>query len=254
MVARDDLHGLLDELVALVFELFAVAILAGVHTATEVVVLRRRRWRSVLGLAWSYERSNAYWNSPIAVSRDHVVDPQLLADLLNPQMRNIGVQLLGSHRRSDGSWEIHQPSRFVVCRIAPPVSLPSLLGAVGIELRLAALRAASALRIDRRRGCRTAIWAVITAEAATRAQWDGVSTGLPEIVSPRHLCAAEDENISSRAQLSKELGSEVEAVTKFTSAGICRVHVLSSVNVKNRRNGMRHVTDAPRLIHSRFWS
>jgi hypothetical protein len=37
------LHGLLDQLVALFFETLLVAVLASVDTATEVVVLRRRR-------------------------------------------------------------------------------------------------------------------------------------------------------------------------------------------------------------------
>ena len=48
MVAGDDLHRLLDELVTLFLESFTVAVLARVDTATEVVVLRRRRGRSVM--------------------------------------------------------------------------------------------------------------------------------------------------------------------------------------------------------------
>ena len=43
VIARDGLHGLLDQLVALFFETLLVAVLASVDTATEVVVLRRRR-------------------------------------------------------------------------------------------------------------------------------------------------------------------------------------------------------------------
>ena len=46
VVARDGLHGLLDQLVALFFETLLVAVLASVDTTTEVVVLRRRRGRS----------------------------------------------------------------------------------------------------------------------------------------------------------------------------------------------------------------
>lgn len=48
MIAGDDLHRLLDKLMALIFKLLPVAVLAGVHTATEVVVLWRRRRRTVL--------------------------------------------------------------------------------------------------------------------------------------------------------------------------------------------------------------
>jgi hypothetical protein len=47
MVIRNDFHSLLDQLVTLVFELFLVAELPGIDTATEVVVLRRRRWRPI---------------------------------------------------------------------------------------------------------------------------------------------------------------------------------------------------------------
>lgn len=46
MIARDDLHRLLNELVSLIFELLPVAVLARIHTTTEVVVLWRRRGRS----------------------------------------------------------------------------------------------------------------------------------------------------------------------------------------------------------------
>lgn len=46
VVSRDDLHGLLDQLVALFLETLLVAVLASVYTATKVVVLRRRRGRS----------------------------------------------------------------------------------------------------------------------------------------------------------------------------------------------------------------
>ena len=47
VVAWDDLHRLLDELVTFVFQLLAVTVLARVDTSTEVVVLRR--WRARAG-------------------------------------------------------------------------------------------------------------------------------------------------------------------------------------------------------------
>lgn len=46
MVVRDDLDGLLNQLVALILELLPVSVLASIDTATEVVVLWRWRWRS----------------------------------------------------------------------------------------------------------------------------------------------------------------------------------------------------------------
>jgi len=47
MIVRNDLHSLLDEFMALIFETLAVAELAGVNTSTEVVVLRGWRRGSV---------------------------------------------------------------------------------------------------------------------------------------------------------------------------------------------------------------
>ena len=43
VVVGDRLHGLLDQLVAFFLQAFPVAVLAGVDTATHVVVLGRRR-------------------------------------------------------------------------------------------------------------------------------------------------------------------------------------------------------------------
>lgn len=46
MVVWDDLDGLFNELVALIFETLAIAVLACINATTEVVILRRRRRRS----------------------------------------------------------------------------------------------------------------------------------------------------------------------------------------------------------------
>lgn len=47
MVVRDGLHGLFDQLVTLILEALAIAVLASVNTSTEVVILRRWRGRPV---------------------------------------------------------------------------------------------------------------------------------------------------------------------------------------------------------------
>jgi hypothetical protein len=47
VVVRDGLHGLLDQLVTLIFKSLAVTVFAGVHTSTKVVVLGWGRGRSV---------------------------------------------------------------------------------------------------------------------------------------------------------------------------------------------------------------
>ena len=46
MVVWDDLHGLFDELVTLIFKTFAIAKFSCIDTATEIIVLRWRRRRS----------------------------------------------------------------------------------------------------------------------------------------------------------------------------------------------------------------
>ena len=50
MIVRNDLHRLLNLLVAFIFKSLSVAIFAGVDTSTEVIVLRRGGWRPMLYL------------------------------------------------------------------------------------------------------------------------------------------------------------------------------------------------------------
>lgn len=84
MVVGDDFHRLLDELVALILKLLAVTVFASVDTTTEVVVLRRGRRGPRLGQVFAGKTEGL--GLPVTISRDNVVDPQLLADLLNAQM------------------------------------------------------------------------------------------------------------------------------------------------------------------------
>jgi hypothetical protein len=48
MVVRDDLHGLLNQLVTLVFKTLSVSELSSIDTATKVVVLWGWGWRSAI--------------------------------------------------------------------------------------------------------------------------------------------------------------------------------------------------------------
>lgn len=48
MIVRNDLHGLLNQLVALVLQLLPVSEFSGIDTATEVVVLWWGGWRPVM--------------------------------------------------------------------------------------------------------------------------------------------------------------------------------------------------------------
>jgi hypothetical protein len=184
VVAGNDLHGLLDGLVAFLLQLLAVAEFACVRAATKVVVLRRWRRRTVSHVSGRCMDKDVSINSPVTVGWHDIVDAQLLADLLDAQMGHVGVQLLGGHGRSDGSRQVHETRRLVVRRISPAIALASLFGAVWVELWLgldSGLWTAAALHVARwlfrRRG-------LVVAEAAL-AQRDGVGTGLSSL-SPRH--------------------------------------------------------------------
>ena len=65
MVVGNDLHGLLDEFVPFIFKPFAIAVFPCVDTATNVIVLWGRRWRTV------------------TIGGHDIVDSQLLADFFD---------------------------------------------------------------------------------------------------------------------------------------------------------------------------
>lgn len=60
---------------------------------------------------------------PIAISWNDIVDPQLLADLLDSQMQRVGLELLARHVRLDHCRQTREVGRLVVGGIAPSVSL-----------------------------------------------------------------------------------------------------------------------------------
>ena len=127
--------------------------------------------------------------SPIAIRRHNIIDPQLLANFLNTQVRHIRIQLLGRHGRRDGSRQVHQAGRFVIGGITPSIALATLLGAIRVELGFFALRAAAALGgLDRRSVIVWCAVAVVASEAAAITEWDSVCAGLAEVLSPRHAC------------------------------------------------------------------
>jgi hypothetical protein len=185
VVARDDLHRLFDELVTLFLESLTVTVLARVDTATEVVVLRRRRGRSGIELA-RVVRIVMGKDSPVAISRNNIVDPELLADLLNPQMGHVCIQLLSSHGRSNCGGQVHKASGLVVRCITPTITLATLLGAIRVQLRLFRhrLRAATTLAFVWRRG--EIGGSVRVASTAAGTQRYVVGAGAASIVAPRH--------------------------------------------------------------------
>ena len=185
MVAGDDLHRLLDELVTLFLESLTVTVLARVHATTEVIVLRRRRGRS-REKRQRVPQKQEKDNSPITISRNNIVDPKLLADLLNPQMGHISIQLLSSHGRSDGRGQVHQTSGLVVRRITPAIALATLLGAIRVQLRLFRHRlgTATTLALVRRGG--KVRCSIRVASAAASAERDVIRAGAAGLIAPRH--------------------------------------------------------------------
>lgn len=132
MIVRNYLHGLLNLFVAFVLKALAVTILSSIDTATEVVVLRRRRRRSVKIsiMSWLSEREG---HLPIAICWDDIIDPQLLTDLFDAQMQSVSFELLICHVGHNHGRKTHQSSSFILLRITPPIALLALLGAIGIE-------------------------------------------------------------------------------------------------------------------------
>jgi len=129
MVVRNDFHRLLNQLVALVFETFLVSELSSIDTATEVVVLRRRGWRSRTVLASARSKGMGRC-SPVAIGGNNILDPKLLTDLFNTQMKRVCFELFTSHVRHDGSWKSHEASSLVVSGVAPAISLLASPGSI----------------------------------------------------------------------------------------------------------------------------
>jgi hypothetical protein len=129
VVVRKRLHGLLDKLVALILEALAVAKLARVDTATEVVVLRRRR-RGPVTIS-GCDRVLGLWNVPVAICRHNIINLELLRDLLNAQMKRVSVKLLRSHGRVDSCRQAHKTSGLILASISPSVALLALSGTIG---------------------------------------------------------------------------------------------------------------------------
>ena len=126
---------------------------------------------------------------PIAIRRHDIINPQLLADLLDPQMRDISVQLLGRHGRRDGCRQVHQAGGLVVRSITPPVPLATLLGAIRIELWLPGHRlwAAAAFGFVGAAAILLGPRPILISKATAVAQRDGVGARAACVVPPRHL-------------------------------------------------------------------
>lgn len=69
VIVRNDFHGLLDEFVPFILKPLTVAVLSGVDTATNVIILWGGRWRTV------------------TIGGHDIVDSQLLADFFDTKTR-----------------------------------------------------------------------------------------------------------------------------------------------------------------------
>ena len=68
---------------------------------------------------------------PITISRDDIVDPQLLADLLNAQMQSVRLKLLASEVGHDHGGQTHQTCCLVLLLVTPAVALLAPFDAIG---------------------------------------------------------------------------------------------------------------------------
>jgi hypothetical protein len=71
---------------------------------------------------------------PIIVTRNNIVDPQLLANLFNTKMQDIGIELLSSHGGLNRSWKTHQACCLVVVGSPPSVAPLADTRALGIDI------------------------------------------------------------------------------------------------------------------------
>lgn len=115
---------------------------------------------------------------PVAVCWDHIVDAQLLADLLDAKMKRVRLKLLAGHVGHDGGGQAHEASSLVLRRLTPTAALLSLARAIGDAARF---RVAATLEI----AVDDAILFGLAAKASL-AQGDVVRTR-DALASPSHI-------------------------------------------------------------------
>lgn len=120
---------------------------------------------------------------PITIGGHHVVDAQLLANLLDTEMQRVGLELLAGHGRENGGRKAHEASRLVLRRVAPAVALLATARPVGFASRF---RIAASFELALFRASGDAIVAVLASEAARLAERDVVGAG-DALTSPRHF-------------------------------------------------------------------
>jgi hypothetical protein len=69
-------------------------------------------------------------NLPIAIGRHNILDPKLLADFFDTQMKSVSLELFTCHVCHDGSRKSHEASSLVVSGVAPTISLLASPGSI----------------------------------------------------------------------------------------------------------------------------
>jgi hypothetical protein len=69
-------------------------------------------------------------NLPVAIGRDNILDPKLLADFFDTQMKSVSLELFTCHVCHDGSRKSHEASSLVVSGVAPAISLLASPGSI----------------------------------------------------------------------------------------------------------------------------
>ena len=136
-------------------------------------------------------------NLPVAISRDDIIDPELLTNLFNTQVKSVGLELFAGHVGHDRSWKSHQTSCLVLCGVTPTVSL--LATSFSIAGGLISCSIISIISLVAGREVLTSDWAATTfAIAAIRQSGRRFGWIISTIVVLRRCVAAESASVPQR--------------------------------------------------------
>lgn len=68
---------------------------------------------------------------PVTITRDHIVDPKLLADLFDAQVQGVSLKLFAGEVRHDHRGQAHQTGGLVLLLVSPAVALLAPFHAIG---------------------------------------------------------------------------------------------------------------------------
>lgn len=127
LIVNEGLESLLNELVAFIFEYFAVTSFTCVDSTTKVVIVRSWGARAglLLGLVEIEKDQEVY--KPVRVSgRPDVADSEFFGDFLDSEVENISFLLFCCHVTQKRSRHVEQTSSLVVFFRTPAILLDTL--------------------------------------------------------------------------------------------------------------------------------